>query len=79
MSDDEYEQLAGIYEGYGCKAEVAQQNGEKFFIWNDREVNPFYPITATRFHHTLYQLEYPFKQNGDGEWTFLGMKKTTLQ
>jgi len=75
MTTEEYDVLSGIYEGFGCKAEVGKDAEGFFFIWNNRETHRFYPFSRTEFRHSWHDLSYVFKLKDNGEWTFLGMKK----
>ncbi|TDL49233.1 serine hydrolase [Paenibacillus dendritiformis] len=71
-----YANYIGTYEGYGCKATVDRIEDQLYFVWNDEEVIPFYPISETAFHHTWYDWECRFTLESNGEISFLGMKKT---
>jgi hypothetical protein len=75
LDDSIYASYMGTYEGYGCKASVERSGQDYYFVWNDVEVTPFYPISETRFHHTKHDSEYEFKRNAQGELSFLGMHK----
>lgn len=75
LPDEHFRQLAGTYEGYGCKAVVDRNADGIYFVWNDREINPIYPVSETDFHHCHYLWPYSFKQNDKGQWSFLGMSK----
>lgn len=74
IEDSEVAQLLGLYEGFGCQAVVGRDEEGVYFIWNNKERNPIYAISATSFQHKLHDLTYSFKLK-DGQWTFLGMKK----
>lgn len=75
MNDEEFRMLAGIYEGFGCIAEVDCDKDGYYFIWNRRERHELYPISSTEFRHAWHDLSYSFKLKDNGNWTFLGMKK----
>ncbi|RIX53570.1 class A beta-lactamase-related serine hydrolase [Paenibacillus nanensis] len=75
IAEAELAPLLGRYEGYGCQAIVDRDEEDIYFVWNNRERNPIYPISETSFQHKYYDLSYSFKKNHDGLWTFLGMKK----
>ncbi|WP_233699015.1 hypothetical protein [Paenibacillus profundus] len=51
-----YSNYMGTYEGYGCKATVARNEDQLFFVWNDEAVIPFYPISETTLHHTWHDV-----------------------
>lgn len=70
-----FQQLAGTYEGYGCRAVVGENENGYYFIWNNKELNPIYPVSDTEFHHCHFLWTYHFKQADDGKWSFLGMSK----
>lgn len=74
IEDSELVPLLGLYEGFGCQAIVGRDEEGVYFIWNNKERNPIYAISATSFQHKLHDLTYTFKQK-DGQWSFLGMKK----
>lgn len=76
MTPKEYDELMGIYEGFGCKAEVGRDSEGFFFIWNNRETHRFYPVSRTEFRHSWHDLNYVFKLKENGIWTFLGMMKS---
>ncbi|WP_168119080.1 serine hydrolase domain-containing protein [Paenibacillus sp. HB172176] len=67
--------ILGIYEGYGCKAEVGRDDQGYFFLWNDRELNRMFPIAEMTFHHERLPQRYSFKEQPQGTLTFLGMIK----
>ncbi len=71
-----YANYMGTYEGYGCKATVARNGDQLYFVWNEETVIPFYPISETSFHHIWYDWECTFTYERDGEISFLGLKKT---
>ncbi|MHA7963418.1 serine hydrolase domain-containing protein [Paenibacillus sp. CAU 1782] len=70
-----FQRLAGTYEGYGCKAVVGENENGYYFIWNNKELNPIYPVTDTEFHHCHFLWTHHFKQDDNGSWSFLGMSK----
>jgi CubicO group peptidase (beta-lactamase class C family) len=76
LDDSIYADYMGTYEGFGCKASVERSGQDYYFVWNDVEVTPFYPISETRFHHTKHDSQYEFKRNAQGELSFLGMQKS---
>ncbi|WP_151734598.1 serine hydrolase domain-containing protein [Paenibacillus tengchongensis] len=71
-----YKDLTGTYEGYGCRAEVKLDGNQFYFIWNEEQAVPLYPLSETRFHSTWYDWECSFERSGQGQITFLGMDKT---
>ncbi|MFF2887505.1 serine hydrolase domain-containing protein [Paenibacillus sp. NPDC057967] len=75
MKPEEFELLKGIYEGFGCRAEVDSDAGGYFFVWNNREKHVLYPVSPAEFRHSWHDLSYAFKRKDDGVWSFLGMKK----
>lgn len=74
LTDADFERLRGTYEGFGCKAVVDCDEAGVYFLWNNRERNPLYPISETSFQHAWLDASYTFKQK-QGGWTFLGMSK----
>ncbi|RJE90125.1 class A beta-lactamase-related serine hydrolase [Paenibacillus sp. 1011MAR3C5] len=75
MKPEEFELLKGVYEGFGCRAEVDSDTEGCYFIWNNREKHELYPVSPTEFRHSWHDLSYAFKHKDNGVWTFLGMKK----
>lgn len=75
LEDSIYATYMGTYEGYGCKISVERSGKDYYFVWNDVEFTPFYPISETKFHHSKHDREYEFKLDERGEITFLGMTK----
>ncbi|MBH5317870.1 beta-lactamase family protein [Paenibacillus sp. GSMTC-2017] len=75
LDEEKYNNYMGTYEGFGCKAVVQRDGDQLFFVWNDRELVPFYPISESTFHHKTNNKTYMFKQRADGTLSFLGMKK----
>lgn len=75
LDDSVYANYMGTYEGYGCKVSVERNDLGYYFVWNDEEYVPFYPVSETKFHHTKQDSAYEFITNDQGEVSFLGMKK----
>ncbi|RXZ81732.1 serine hydrolase [Paenibacillaceae bacterium] len=70
-----YANYMGTYEGYGCTAVVDRHDDQLFFVWNEEEFIPIYPISETTFHHTWYDWKCNFMIEDSGDISFLGMKK----
>ncbi|WP_150275745.1 serine hydrolase [Paenibacillus tepidiphilus] len=76
LDDAIYKAYVGTYEGYGCQAEVKHDGKQLYFIWNEEQSVPLYPLSETKFHSTWYDWECYFERNAQGRVTFLGMDKT---
>ncbi|WP_079912253.1 serine hydrolase [Paenibacillus sp. 32352] len=78
LADEVYARYMGTYEGEGsdCKAVVDRNEHQWYFVFNDDQYIPFYPISETRFHHTWYEWDCDFSVDGKGGIFFLGMRKT---
>ncbi|REK77172.1 serine hydrolase domain-containing protein [Paenibacillus paeoniae] len=78
MKPEEFNVLKGVYEGFGCVAEIGLDTDGYYLIWNKREKHELYPVSQTEFRHSWHDQSYSFKQKESGDWSFLGMKKHSL-
>ncbi|MEK3881368.1 serine hydrolase domain-containing protein [Paenibacillus sp. PL2-23] len=77
LSKEVFEELSGLYEGFGCQAIVERDDNGYYMEWNRRERNPMYPLSETSFRHAWHDRTYTFKPDQEGRMTFLGLKKRT--
>lgn len=78
LPNEIYDRYRGTYEGDGfdCKAVVERNENGWYFVFNEHQYIPFYPVSETRFHHTWYEWDCEFSVDEKGCISFLGMKQT---